>query len=242
MDVHPLLSSSQRKFDSLSVPEAVKYWQVSKLNVLAFLTKSVKGQMYFCSILWNQPALCHKNCLHEKKAALRYFPKCHLWMCINAGDCRACTSGLFFHFQQSRGNVRSVNPMLVVIHDVTLGVALCRTRTWTLVISVDLFQQRISCDSLERDEELWWEGPWLWVGSGGTYASSFKVLMEDLDLVIKKAEILFWEERIKCGHYMPDITQMPVCNRVTEMFRLEETFKADVVSSFCCGQGHLLLE
>ena len=38
--VRPLLSFSQRKSGSLSVPEAVKYWQVSKLNVSASLTNS----------------------------------------------------------------------------------------------------------------------------------------------------------------------------------------------------------
>lgn len=40
VDVHPFLSFSQRKSGSLSVPEAVKYWQVSKLNVSASLTNS----------------------------------------------------------------------------------------------------------------------------------------------------------------------------------------------------------
>lgn len=161
MDVLPLLSFSQRKSGGSSVPEAVKYWQVSKLNVSTSLTNSQsKGgripiafaeSSRLCAgegpALWNRSCnemfpkvlpvsvrWCWRLCqLHLKHTFLPF---------LEAAEYPTCDAAS--HFSVLR------NPVLVVIRA-----------------------------ALESDKALWWGSPrcsCLCHGSGGADSSSFKFL------------------------------------------------------------------
>lgn len=159
MAVCPLLSFSQRKSGSLSVPEAVKYWQVSKLNVSASLTNSQsKGRCIPIAFSETRQLRARETGSMEIKAATRHFPKCCLRLCINAGDRAGCTSS-HTCLQKRKKSIRPVRLRLFFM-------------LWNPMLVVILL-------ALGSDKELWWGGPGcscLCFGSGGAGSSSLKFL------------------------------------------------------------------